>query len=143
MDNKKFLSGTLVGGIVNFLLGFVFYVVLFQGFFEANAGSATGVAKAEMAWWPLILGNLALAALITYIFLNWASISSFAGGLKAGAIIGFLMALGYDMIMFDTTNIMTLTGALVDVAISTIMWALTGGVIGAILGSGKTSAAAA
>ena len=143
MDNKKFLSGTLVGGVVNFLLGFVFYVVLFQGFFEANAGSATGVAKAEMAWWPLILGNLALAALITYIFLNWANISSFAGGLKAGAIIGFLMALGYDMIMFDTTNIMTLTGSLVDVAISTIMWAITGGVIGAILGSGKTSAAAA
>ncbi|MDH3710602.1 MAG: hypothetical protein OER04_11970 [Cyclobacteriaceae bacterium] len=142
MDTKKFVMGTVVGGIVYFLLGFVFYGVLFEGFFTANAGSATGVMNTEMAWWPLILGNLALAALITYIFLNWAGITTFAGGLKGGALIGFLMAVSFDMIMLDTTNIMTLNAALVDILIATIMGAIAGGIIGAVLGSGKQSAAA-
>lgn len=142
MDTKKFIMGTLVGGIVYFILGFVFYAVLFQGFFEANSGSATGVMKTDMAWWPLILGNLASAALITYIFLKWAEIKTFAGGLKGGAVIGFLLAVSFDMIMYDTTNIMTLNAALMDIVIATVMAAVVGGVIGAVLGSGKEAAAA-
>ncbi len=143
MNTSKFITGSLVGGIVYFILGFVFYAILFEGFFEANSGSATGVMKTEMSWWPLILGNIALAALITYIFLHWASISTFATGLKGGAVIGFLMALGWDMIMYDTTNIMTLQGALFDVVIATVMAAITGGVIGAVLGMGSSTKTAA
>lgn len=136
MSIKKFLIGTLVGGIAFFFLGFILYAVAFESFFMAHAGSATGVAKTEMEWWPLILGNLALAALFACIFLSWANIRTFGGGMKAGAIVGFLMVLSFDMIMYDTTNIMDLTGTLGDVVVFTIMSTLGGGVTGWAVGLG-------
>ena len=135
MDTKKFLTGTLVGGIAYFVLGFLFYGLLLADFFEANSGSASGVMRAEdeMVWWALILGNLIFAAFITYIFLKWAHISTFKSGLLGGATIGLLLGLGYNLIYYGTSNMMTLTGALVDVVVGTVMTALLGGVIGAVL----------
>ena len=95
MDTKKFLTGTVVGGITHFILGYVFYGVLLSGFFESNAGSATGVARTpdELIWWALVLASLSFAALITYIFLKWAHISTFTSGLRSGAVIGLLVGL--------------------------------------------------
>jgi len=135
MDIKKFITGTLVGGVTHFLLGFILYGLLLESFFIANAGSATGVNRGpeDMVWWALILGSLAFAALITYIFLKWAHISTFKSGLRRGAVIGFLLGLSFDMMMYATSNLMNLTAALVDIAVGTIMMGLVGGVIGAVL----------
>lgn len=137
MDAKKFAIGTLVGGIAFFLLGWLMYGMLFMNYFQANAGSATGVNKEAMDMWALFLGNLAMAALFTLIFLRWAGVSTFVGGLKAGAVIGLLIALGYDLTMFGTTNIMTLGGVMMDVVVYTVMSAIAGGLIGLVLGMGK------
>lgn len=134
MDTKKFLTGTVVGGITNFILGFIFYAVLFGDFFANNGGGATGVDKTEnMVWWSLILGNFAIGALLSYIFIKWAHISTFNSGLRAGAVIGFLMALGFDLIMFGTSYFLNFTATIVDIAIATVMTALVGGAIGAVL----------
>jgi len=137
MDAKKFAIGTLVGGIAFFLLGWLMYGMLFMNYFQANVGSATGVNKEAMDMWALFLGNLAMAALFTLIFLRWAGVSTFVGGLKAGAVIGLLIALGYDLTMFGTTNIMTLGGVMMDVVVYTVMSAIAGGLIGLVLGMGK------
>ena len=99
-------------------------------------GSATGALKTEIMFWPLILGNLALAALLSYVFLKWAKIKSFGDGMKAGAVIGFLMALSFDMILYDTTNMMDLTASIVDVIVFAVGTAIGGGVIGLVLGMG-------
>jgi hypothetical protein len=133
MDTKKFLTGTVVGGIAYFILGYLFYVVLFGSFFDANLGSATGVMKTDLVWWALLLGNFAGAALLTFIFLKWAHVSTFKGGVKAGASIGIFMALSFDLISYGTSNIMNLTAALVDVVVGTVIMAILGGVIGAVL----------
>ncbi len=137
MDAKKFAIGTLAGGIAFFLLGWLLYGMLFMKFFEANAGSATGVAKEAMDWWALILGNLAMGALLTFIFLRWANISTFMGGLKAGAVIGLLMALGFDLSMYGTSNIMNLSATFMDVVVFTLMAAIAGGLTGLMLGMGE------
>lgn len=139
MNIKQFSIGTLVGAVVLFMLGFLVYAVLLTSFFEANVGSATGVARADdsMIMPGLFLGNVAVAALITYIYLQWAQISTFMTGFKGGLIIGFLMALGYNLVMYSTTNIMNLTSALVDAVVYAIMIGITGGVIGLILGRVK------
>lgn len=136
MNVKQFSIGTLVGAVTLFLLGFLVYAVLFSAFFEANAGSASGVSRADdsMVMPLLFLGNVAMAGLLTYIYLQWAQISTFMTGLKGGLIIGLLMNLGHNLIMYSTTNIMNLTGALVDVVLYTIVVGLTGGVIGLVLG---------
>jgi hypothetical protein len=93
-----------------------------------------------MAFWPLILGNLSLAALLSYVFLKWANISSFGDGFKAGALIGFFMVLSFDMILYDTTNFMDLTGTFADIIVFTVMAAIGGGVIGLVLGMGSGNA---
>jgi hypothetical protein len=135
MDTKKFLTGTVVGGITYFILGYLFYGVLLMDFFQSQTGSASGVSREmdEMVWWALILGNFVFAAFITYIFLKWAHISTFKSGLRAGASIGFLLSLGYNLIYYGTSNMMTLTGALADVIVGTVITALLGAVIGAVL----------
>lgn len=134
MDTKKFLTGTVVGGITYFFLGYLFYGLLFEDYFNANLGSATGVFKADdLIWWALILGNLSGAGLLSYIFLKWAHISTFKSGLRAGAAIGFLMTLSWDLISFATSNVLNLQAAMIDVAIGTVMTALAGAAIGAVL----------
>ena len=135
MDTKKFLTGTLVGGVVYFILGYLVYGLLLSGFFEAQSGGAADVMRAddEMVWWALILGNFAYAAFLTYIFLKWAHISTFKGGLRAGAAIGLLLGLAYNLIYYGTSTMMTLTGALADVVVSAAMAAIIGGVIGAVI----------
>ena len=135
MDTKKFLIGTLAGGIVYFLLGFIVYALLLDSFFEAHSGTATGVEKTiEMQYWPLFVGDLAQAALLSYIFIKWANIKTFSAGLSAGLVIGFLMTLGHYLIQYDTTNIMDITGTIAEVAAYSIMTAIVGGVVGAVIG---------
>ena len=141
MDTKKFLTGTLVGGIAYFFLGYLIYGMALADFMATHAGTATGVQKSmeEMVWWALIVSNLSWAALMTYIFLKWANISSFGGGASAAAIIGFLMTLGMDLLMFATSNVIDMTGMIADVAAATVMHAVVGGAIGAVLGMGSKS----
>ncbi len=72
MDTQKFTIGTLVGGIVYFLLGYLVYGLLLAGFFQSHSVAVAGSMKKmeEFVWWALILGNFAGAALLTYIFLK-------------------------------------------------------------------------
>jgi uncharacterized membrane protein len=132
MNAKQFAIGTITGGVAFFLLGFLAYAVLLDDFFEANAGSASGVMKTEMEWWPLILGNLSHAALLTYVFQKWAGIRSFSAGIQGGALIGCMVAAGFDLTMYDTSNIMNLTGALADIVVWTCISAIAGGLIGMV-----------
>ena len=130
------LLAGLIGGAVALILGFVFYAVLLADFFEANAGSATGVMRAddEMLWGPMIIGHLAWGGLYALIFGRWATISTFVTGAKAGAVIGVLVSLTYNMIGMGTTHVMNMTGALVDVAVMGVISALVGGAVGWFLG---------
>lgn len=136
MDAKKSIMATLAGFIVHFFLGFIFYGVLLVDFYASNVGTASGVKRPtdEMQWWALMTGNVVQGYLLVYIFGNWANITTFGGGLKAGAIIGFIMSLGFKLDMYGTTNISNLTATLVDPIVMTVMMGVTGGVIGWVLG---------
>jgi hypothetical protein len=136
MTVKNRILATLVGFIVLFLLGWLIYGMLLMDFYGNNAGSASGVMRAEdeMVWWALILGNFFQAYLLVYIFGNWANVTTFSDGLKAGAIIGLIMGLAFNLTMYGTSNIMNMTSALVDPFVSAVMMAITGGVIGVMLG---------
>jgi uncharacterized membrane protein len=141
MDTKKFLTGTLAGGIAFFFLGYLIYGLALASFFTAHAGAVSGEMKSmeEIVWWALILGNLASGALLTYIFLKWANISSFSSGASAAAAVGFFMSLSMDLVRFATSNSLDLAASLTDVIVGTMMSALAGGVIGAVLGMGSKS----
>ncbi len=136
MTAKNRILATLAGFVVLFLLGWLLYGALLMDFYESNAGSTTDAMRAEedIVWWALILGNLFQAYLLVYVFGKWASITSFSGGFKAGAVIGLILGLAINLSMFGTTNLMNLTVTLIDPIVSAVMMGVTGGVIGAILG---------
>lgn len=136
MTAKTRIMATLAGFVVIFLLGWLFYGLILMDFYASNSGSAQNVMRTEddMVWWALILGNLLQAYFLVYVFGTWTNISSFGGGFKAGAIIGLILGLGFNLTMYGTSNMMNLTASLIDPFVSMIMMGITGGVIGVILG---------
>ncbi len=136
MTIKSRVLATLVGFVVLFLLGWLFYGGLLMDFYASNMGSATGLNRAEdeMVWWALILGNVFQAYLLVYIFGTWAQISTFVGGLKGGLIIGLILGFGLNLSWYGTSNAMNLTATLVDPFVTAIMFGITGGAIGWMLG---------
>ncbi len=134
MDTKKLTLGSLAGAVTLFLLGFVFYAVLLESFFNEAAGASASVYKAEPTLWAIFVGELLMAVLVATIFLRWATISTFMGGLKGGAIIGTLLGLGFAFTMFGTTTMMSLPAILVEGVVSAIRFGIAGGVIGWVLG---------
>ena len=64
-----------------------------------------------------------------------AGIRTFLGGVKAGAVIMFLITLSLNLSLLSTMNLHTgYTPNILDLAGETVRAALGGGVIGAILG---------
>jgi hypothetical protein len=135
MNTKIIISGVL-GGLCFFLLGWLMYGVLFKDMMSSMGGSATGVmrAESEMVWWALILGNLGFGFAFAYVLGSWSGVTTFMGGAKAAAMVGFLFELGYDLTYFATSNLMNLKGLCMDLVITIIMCAIAGGVIGWWLG---------
>jgi hypothetical protein len=138
MDTKKFTIGTLVGGIAFFLLGYLFYGLALAGFFKDHANPSSPMrAMADIIWWALILGNLAGAALITWVILKMGNVNSFGGGARIGLVLGFYISLARNLVQYATSNTMDMTGLLVDVVIGAIMAAIVGGIIAVVIGGQK------
>ena len=123
MNTKSFLLSGIVGAIVYFLLGWLFYGVLFTELHEHDP---------EPCMWMIALGCLFMALLIALIFNRWANISTFSTGLKAGFVIGLLYSLSMCFFWFSSKCIST--DFFITVAIETISLAIVGGAIGAASG---------
>jgi hypothetical protein len=139
MDIKKFLIGTLVGGIAIFFIGYLFYGVLLMNFFNQHSIAPPGSMKSmsDFSWGALVLANLATGALLTYILLKIGNVNSFGRGAGIGFVIGLFMYLGNYLLTYATGNNMDLTGTLADVVTGAILAAIAGGIIAAVLGMGK------
>ncbi len=135
MNTKKFLIGGIVGGIVYFLLGYLFYGNLLTDFFKNNAGTAKDVDRAmdQFVWWSLALGNILSGCLLAYVFIK-SNINTVGSGLVTGAVIGLLVASSYDFISYGVSNLTTTTSALGDIGTFTVMSAITGAVVGWVCG---------
>jgi hypothetical protein len=128
MTIQRLALGTVVGGLVLTLLGYLVYGMVFANFFAANAGSASGVTREPFNFVALVIGQLAWGALLTFV-LGWRSVSSVGEGVKVGALAGLLFFLGIDLTLFATTNIQNLTASLVDAVLAAILFAVAGAAI--------------
>ncbi|MEE9207351.1 MAG: hypothetical protein V3U67_03075 [Gemmatimonadota bacterium] len=135
---KKNLMAIVAGAAVMFVLGGLMYEVLLAGFYEANLGSATGVAREVPIWWALIVGELGFAALVTYVFRH-IGIASASAGLKTGAIFGLLFGLSLAFNLYGVTNWSTITVAFVEPLVTAVRVALAGAAIGWVLGKGGST----
>ncbi len=134
MDTKRLIIGTVVGGIALYILGYVIFELAFADFFAANAGSATGVWKDPQVMWAIAVGTLSYAALITLAIGTRAGSTTIVEGLKVGAIVGFLMWFGADLIIYGIWNVGNLTAAIVDSLLELVRGGIGGVVIAAVLG---------
>jgi hypothetical protein len=140
MQIKKLLIGGIAGGIVFFLLGWLIYGKLLMGFMNDHPGLAGNISRAEPDFMYLIIGNLATGFLFAYIFVK-SGVTSPASGLVTGGIVGLLMGVSVDCMTYALTTITSKTAMAADVAGLTVMSAIAGAVIAAVIGMGtKTSA---
>ena len=138
MDFKKFLMGGIIGGIVNFLLGWLIYGILLMETMHKHATHSPGVFREEekMIWWSLVLGNFALGFMITYVLMK-GNIKSFGGGATTGFVVGLLTCLGLDTIMYAQMKVIGLTFIGIDVAVAAVITGIVGGIVGWFLGRGE------
>lgn len=136
MDIKKIAVGGIVGGILFFLLGWLIYGMLLMDFMKNNPGIVSGYSKEMPDMLYLVIGNLLSGLLMAYIFVK-ANVSTLAGGLVMGLVVGFLMSASFDCIMYATTNLMSKKAIMADVLAGTAMSAITGAVVGWVLGKLK------
>ena len=131
----KILRGTLFGGIVYFFLGWLVWGKLLMNFMSAHMNQCASRPDGEMFWWAIILSNLVAALLLTLI-LHWSKAKSIIDGLKFGALFGVLYASMIGFSFWSMTTMYSSIGVLlVDILVSTVVFAIVGLVI--VLAWGK------
>jgi hypothetical protein len=128
MNAKRLAIGSIVGTIVIYALGELFWVYLFADFFNANGGGAVGVTRPEIILWALILGTLLYGVLVT-LTLEWRGSKSVVGGLITGAIVGALLWGTTDFTHYALNTMNNLAATIAD----TVLEGVRGGVAGAII----------
>lgn len=128
MNLKNFFVAGIAGGIVYYLLGWLFYGIVFFDYFG-------GEMPVNMAF--IALGCFSVAFLISYVFVRWGQIATISTGLKAGTGLGLFLGLMSNFF----ANTMTATpnyehmGA--DIVIMIVNCAITGAVVGLVNGKMK------
>ena len=131
MTTQRLVLGTVVGGFVLTLVGYLVYGILFSDFFASNAGTATGVPREPFNFVALVIGQLFWGAALTLI-LSWARIASVGQAVTTAAVTGLLFFLGIDLTMYATTNTQNLTASLVDPILAAGLFAVAGAAIASV-----------
>jgi hypothetical protein len=123
MYTRNFIFSSLGGSLIYFLLGYLFYGILFTNIYPASDSQ-------NMLF--VYLGCLTFCVLLSYVFLQWAHISDYTTGAKAGGIIGLLYGTGMNLFMYSSqpANYQNMA---TDIVINGIMGAIAGAVIAFII----------
>jgi hypothetical protein len=127
MKTKNFLVAGIIGGIVDFLLGWLFYGIIFVNTFPQTEESSQSMLF-------IFLGCLTFGLFVSYIYTQWAQISTAVTGAKAGAIIGLFIGLFYNFFNLAMNSQMEIQLAALDVGISIVMTSIIGAVIALLNG---------
>lgn len=131
MYAKRFLTGTIVGGVVLYAVGYLIFNMMFGSFYAANGGSATGVERSPQIQWAVLLGSFGYAALICYA-MGARGALGLSGGARVGAVVGYLIWLTADFILYGSTNMSNLTVTIVDPLLEVVHGGIGGVVIGLV-----------
>ena len=129
----KLVLSTIVGGIVLFILGWIFYVLIFGGFMMDNFGKIMRTPD-DYKLWAIIVANLLEA-----FFLSWIYPKGYKGGSPAkegfmyGIYMGFLMSVPYVFYIWAQYPVKW-QAALLDGVLMLVMTIITGFVIGLVYG---------
>ncbi len=111
------------------MTGGLFYVLLLAEFFRVEVSRD----PANMLF--IVPGELVFGCLLAWVLSRFGT-STVAGGAKNGALIGFLIALAYGLLLYGSTTMADLTYYLADAVIWAVRYAAAGALIGWLLGRG-------
>jgi predicted neutral ceramidase superfamily lipid hydrolase len=129
MKTQKFFLGGIAGGIADFLLGWLFYGILFSEFLMPEGQ--------EPSMGMIFAGCMSFGFLIAYIVVYLSTLTTFMAGLKAGALIGFFMGCMQNFFSEYCNPNLTLEKFLLDVAISVVIGMIVTGIVAAVNGRGS------
>lgn len=134
MSARRFAMATVTGTVMVLLLGQV-TGALFGGLLEGFAVADPGlVMKSSPNLWTIVLGAVAMGALLTVLLGCWTGHTGAMKALGTSAVFGLLLHLFLGFSLFGMTTMLNLTGTLVKIVIDTVQLALAGTAIGYVLG---------
>lgn len=111
MNATKLLLATVVGFVVIFVLSGLWHSLIMGDFY---ADQAAAVSRPEMNMGMVIVGNVILALLMSYMFpMGYKGGAAVGEGLRFGVLVGLLWTLPLELIFVGVWNV-PLTLALVD-----------------------------
>ena len=136
MNIQKILIGGVIGGVVYFLLGWLVWGILLREAMAipADIASVIEIPEDEVRMSFMALSCILWGIFLAFIFNNWASISTFMGGMKGGALIGIFVSLVIGFSMHAMYTFTSLSNIALDTIGNAVASGITGGVIGWYLG---------
>lgn len=125
MNLKNFLVSGSIGGIVEFLLGWLLYGILFKDAFQTTGNE-------NMLF--IFLGCMTFGFFVSYIFIKWAGITNFVTGFTAGAVIGLFFGLYSNFFMNSMASVVNYQTMALDIVITIVMSALVGATVALVNG---------
>ena len=136
MDIQKIAIGTIVGGIVLFLAGWVIWGTGLEGFLADNMVNHSGLMK-ERELGLTAASCMVSALLLSIIYNRWAGIKTPKTGAIAGAVILSLVGFAADLGIMSSMNLINSTVVLTDIVANGLWGAIGGAAIGWLLGRGN------
>jgi len=124
MNTKSFFASGLAAFVISFLLGWLFYGILFPDLYPKEG-------EDNMLF--IALGCLFFGLLIAYLFTSVASIKNAGEGFKVGAIFGLLNGLSMNFFMYASME-PNYKNIAIDVVLSIVMVGIMGAVVALING---------
>lgn len=134
---KKLIFAAIAGSVLQFLLGWLIYGILLANFMDSQTTHYDGLVKDMNTGSFMILvylAGLSMSFLLAFIFQRWAKFESILKGLTGGMILGFFIALSYDLNSFSMMNLISVNAMIVDVIAYTVIIGIVGAIIAWILG---------
>lgn len=143
MNTNKFLVGGIIGGIADFILGYLIWGMLLKNFMSEHtteAGKAIMRGDENMIWWAMIAGALCWGLLLSYVLVKSGATSA-ASGASTGAVLGLLVGAAIAFFNYGLENGADTTLMVVSIVVNLVVGAILGAVIGWFLGMGKKAVA--
>lgn len=130
MDVKKFMIGGIVGGIVDFFLGWLIYGILLKDTFPVEEGTTENMLF-------IFLGCMSFGFLLSYVFAQSEGVSKCVPGIKLAAGISLFMSLSVNFFANMTKDTIDVKLLVIDVLASMVLASIVGATIAVVNGKMK------
>lgn len=131
MNVKNFLVSGIVGGLVDFLMGWLVYGMLLKDTFP----KPEGVGAENLTF--IFLGCMAFGFLIAYVFSHGDGVSKCMPGIKMAAGIALFLALSNNFFYNMYKEIIDVKLLAIDVVASIVIASVVGAVVAVVNGKMK------